>query len=54
VVIFHFVYQNMATFAKENHLYNLHMIYFITKNLPKQNKSISAQNKMIDITKRLK
>jgi hypothetical protein len=54
VVTFHFVYQNVATFAKENHLYNLYMIYFVTENLPKENKSISAQNKMIDITKCLK
>jgi len=49
VVTFHFVYQNMATFAKENHL-----IYFVIKNLPKEKKNISAQKKMIDITKCLK
>jgi hypothetical protein len=41
----------LSTFAKENLLYNLHMIYFVIKNSPKENKIIGAQNKMIDIIK---
>jgi hypothetical protein len=42
VVISHFVYQNVATFAKENPLYNLHMIYFVIKNSQKEKKSIGG------------
>jgi hypothetical protein len=49
-----FLFQNMATFAKENHLYNLHMISFVTENSPKKKKNIGAQNKMTNITKGLK
>jgi hypothetical protein len=39
---FSFFPQNMATFAKNNPLYNLHMIFFATINSPKGNKSIGA------------
>jgi hypothetical protein len=49
-----FFSQNMATFAKENPLYNLHMISFVIENLPKEKKNIGAQNKMTNITKCLK
>jgi hypothetical protein len=44
----------MATFTKKNLLYNLHMSFFVIKNLPKEKKSIGAQNKMTNITKCLK
>jgi len=38
-------FQNMATFAKENPLHDLHMISFVIENLPKEKKNIGAQNK---------
>jgi hypothetical protein len=46
-----FFSQNIATFTKENPLYNLHMISFSPKICQKKKKSIGAQNKMTDITK---